>query len=136
VELAERCEVSDLAQALVLAAERWDAQRYFEAHELLELAWKEGPAHGRELWKGVIQVAVAGVHLQRGNVEGARRLLERALGRLERQPPATHGIDVAALRAVARDRRDALHDGRAPDADLGPLPTLPGGACLDPVAGS
>jgi hypothetical protein len=136
VELAEPCEVSDLAQALVLAAERWDAQRYFEAHELLELAWKEGPAHGRELWKGVIQVAVAGVHLQRGNVEGARRLLERALGRLERQPATTHGIDVAALRAVARDRRDALHDGRVPDADLGPLPTLPGGARLDPVAGS
>jgi predicted metal-dependent hydrolase len=136
VELAEPCEVSDLAQALTLGAARWDAQRYFEAHELLELAWKEGPAHGRELWKGVIQVAVAGVHLQRGNAEGARRLLERALGRLERQPPATHGIDVEALRALARDRCDALRDGRVPDSDLGPLPTLPGGARLEPAATS
>jgi uncharacterized protein len=133
VELAEPCDVTVLEEAVALGCERWDARRYFEAHELLELAWKEGPVSGRALWKGIIQVAVAGVHLQRGNAEGARRLLERALGSLDRQPAATHGIDVEALRRLARAHRDVLRDGRVPAADLGPFPALPGGPRLDPA---
>jgi predicted metal-dependent hydrolase len=130
IELAEPCVVTDLEQAVALGVARWDERRYFEAHELLELAWRSGPDDDRELWKGIIQVAVAGVHLQRGNGEGARRLLERALERLEQQPAATHGIDVESLRVLARARRDVLRDGQVPAADLGPLPTLPGGARL------
>jgi uncharacterized protein len=48
----------------------WDEQRFFEAHECLEHVWHAAP-DDRDLWQGVIQVAVAGVHLQRGNPTAA-----------------------------------------------------------------
>lgn len=133
IELAEPCVVTDLDQAVALGVERWNAKRYFEAHELLELVWKDGPDSDRELWKGIIQVAVAGVHLQRGNPEGARRLLDRALQRLEQQPAAMQGIDVESLRSMARARRDVLRDGHVPEADLGLLPALSGGTRSQPT---
>lgn len=126
VPLAEPSDPASVAEALALGMRRWDEQRYFEAHELLEHAWKSGPPADRELWKGVIQVAVAGVHLQRGNRTGARRLLDRALVRLRPFPDAHRGIDLAALRGIASAARSQLDAGEAPVPDWGPFPILPG----------
>lgn len=128
VLLIESVEPATVEEALVLGVARWDEQRYFESHELLEWAWKLGPEPDRDLWKGVIQVAVAGVHLQRGNRIGARRLLERALERLARQPDVHRGVDVAALRRTARSARDVLDVGDVPAADWGPFPSRPDGS--------
>ena len=122
VALIEPSDPATVEEAVELGIARWEEQRYFEAHELLEHAWKLGPEADRDLWKGVIQVAVAGVHLQRGNRIGARRLLDRALERLAGQPSAHRGIDVAALRGIAEDARAQLDAGRAPAADWGPFP--------------
>jgi hypothetical protein len=122
VPLIEAAEPSTVEEAIAIGVSRWDEQRYFEAHELLEQAWKLGPASDRDLWKGVIQVAVAGVHLQRGNRIGARRLLDRALGRLAAQPSIHRGIDVGALRRTAERARALLDAGEAPPADWGPFP--------------
>jgi uncharacterized protein len=115
-------EPATVADALVLAARRWDEQRYFEAHELLERAWRADSGPDRDLWKGVIQVAVAGVHLQRGNRIGARRLIDRALGRLEPLADIQRDVDVAALRRTARRVREQLDAGQVPPADLGRYP--------------
>ena len=123
VLLAEDAEPATLREAIVLGIARWDDRRYFEAHELLEHAWRTGPEVDRELWKGVIQVAVAAVHLQRGNRIGARRLLDRALARLAAQPDVRGGVDVAALRRTATAARSALDAGLVPPADWGPFPT-------------
>jgi len=128
VPLIESSEPSSVEAALDLGVRRWDEQRYFESHELLENAWKQGPAEDRDLWKGVIQVAVAGVHLQRGNPLGARRLLVRALGRLVGQPDVHRGIEVVALRARARAALVQLDAGELPAADWGAFPSCPDGA--------
>jgi uncharacterized protein len=127
VALTEPAEPASIEEALALGVERWDAQRYFEAHELLEHAWRAGPDEDRDLWKGVIQVAVAGVHLQRGNRIGARRLLERALARLADLPGTYRGIDVAALRRTADRARSVLDAGGVPTADWGAFPSRPDG---------
>ena len=132
VLLIEQADPATLEQAIALGATRWDERRYFEAHELLEVAWKEGPEEDRDLWKGVIQVAVAGVHLQRGNPIGARRLLDRAIGRLAGLPDVRTGIDVAALRDRAAAARLRLDAGELPDADWGPFPWSEGGAATPP----
>jgi uncharacterized protein len=87
-------------EALTLGAALWDEQRYFEAHECLEHVWHAAPEADRDLWQGVIQVAVAGVHLQRGNPAGAVALLGRAAERLAPYPPVHRGIEVAAVRAA------------------------------------
>jgi len=127
VTLIEPVEPATVEEALVIGVARWDAQRYFEAHELLEFAWKLGPPEDRDLWKGVIQVAVAGVHLQRGNRIGARRLLDRALERLAGQPDVHRGVDVVTLRRTAGAARDVLDAGGVPTADWGPFPSRPDG---------
>lgn len=127
VDLIEPADPATVESALALGVARWDAQRYFEAHELLEHAWKLGPECDRDLWKGVIQIAVAGVHLQRGNRIGARRLLDRALERLADRPGVDRGIDVDVLRASAGAARDLLDAGGVPLADWGPFPSCPDG---------
>ncbi len=126
VPLIEQAEPATVEEALALGAGRWDEQRYFEAHELLEFAWKAGPPEDRDLWKGVIQVAVAGVHLQRRNRIGARRLLDRAAQRLTGVPDGHRGVAVAALLATAEQARRELDAGALPVADWGPFPVHPG----------
>jgi hypothetical protein len=128
VPLIEDARPVTVEEAIALGVDRWDARRYFEAHELLEHAWKHAPAADRDLWKGVIQVAVAAVHLQRNNRIGALRLLDRALVRLDAQPHVHRGIDVALLRRTAREARVQLDAGRTPEADWGPFPSCPDGA--------
>lgn len=123
VPLIESVEPATVEEAVTIGAARWDEQRYFEAHELLEVAWKLGPEDERDLWKGVIQVAVAGVHLQRGNRIGARRLLDRALGRLAERADVDRGIDVAHLRRTATAARTALDAGEVPAPDWGRFPS-------------
>lgn len=125
-------EPATVEDALALGVARWDVQRYFEAHELLEHAWKRADGVDRELWKGVIQVAVAGVHLQRGNPTGATRLLDRALGRLEPLPDVRRGVDLARLRVVGAAALAALHRGETPVADWGPFPGVEDGGVIGP----
>jgi len=127
VPLIEPADPTTVEEALELGVKRWDQRRYFECHELLELAWKQGPEEDRDLWKGVIQVAVAGVHLQRSNPIGARRLLDRALGRLAGQPAVRRGIDVEGLRRTVGAALVRLDAGELPQADWGAFPTCPDG---------
>ena len=134
VALIEPADPATVADAVALGIARWDERRYFEAHELLEHAWKAASGVDRELWKGTIQVAVAGVHLQRGNRLGAHRLLGRALERLDAVTDVHAVVDVARLRTLARRARDQLAAGIVPDADWGPFPTAAGAPPTDATA--
>jgi uncharacterized protein len=96
-ELLEEWEYDTVEEALELGVRLWDEERWFEAHECLEDVWHAAPDADRDFWQGVIQVAVAGVHHQRGNPTGAAALLDRARAKLERYPAAHRGVDVAGL---------------------------------------
>lgn len=128
VALIETVDPETVEEALALGVERWNACRYFEAHELLEHAWKRAPDADRDLWKGIIQLAVAGVHLQRGNPRGASRLLDRAMQRLARQPATHRGVAVEALLEIARRASTQLAAGVVPTADWGAFPTIGDGS--------
>lgn len=134
VELAEDVEPDSVEHALQLGASRWDEGRFFEAHECLEHVWHAAAEGDRDLWQGVIQVAVAAVHLQRGNPGGARSLLTRAVARLEPYPDLHRGLDLAALRERCAALAADLEAGQAPDPHrtLGPFPHGPGGAWFTP----
>lgn len=58
--------------------ERYNRGEFFEAHEELETAWREERGPVRELYRGILQIAVAYVHLERGNFVGATTMLARA----------------------------------------------------------
>ena len=129
------------AEAAALADRLLRDGRPFHAHEVLEAAWKTGPAGERDLWQGLAQIAVGLTHARRGNARGAVALLsrgaqrvrgyqagagsqagassQRAAGRLA----SPFGMNIAFFLAAADDlaariERDGL-DG-IPPADLSP----------------
>ena len=91
-------------QALATAQLLLDTDMPFQAHEVLEAAWKAAPVAERDLWQGLAQLAVGITHAKRGNARGAAALLRRGAARLVGYPPAgPHGIDVAVLQARAEE---------------------------------
>lgn len=117
-------------QTLDLAQQLLDDGLAFNAHEVLEAAWKNGPFAERMLWQGLAQYAVGLTHIQRGNHKGARTLLTRAVGRLrayapedcrnsdnshderaDTPPGLPYGIDGPGLIAHAESLLAALDDG-------------------------
>jgi CheY-like chemotaxis protein len=75
---------------------------YFEAHEILEEAWKEDDTPGRELYRAILQVAVAYLQIERGNYNGAVKMFLRVRQWIDPLPELCRGVDVAQLRADAR----------------------------------
>ena len=67
---------------------------YFEAHEELEDEWREAPPVERDFLQGLVHVAVAWLHAERGNRNGCARQLVKAERRLEGYRPAHRGVDV------------------------------------------
>ena len=121
--------VATVEEALAEAVALFDAQRFFEAHEFLEWIWKSPRVHpgDRDFWKGVTQVAVGCVHIQRGNRSGALKLLHRAAGHLRAEPRQDHGVDRASLRAAALWLAGQVeHDEPSPDLDFPKFPRREG----------
>ncbi|MEX1178861.1 MAG: DUF309 domain-containing protein [Nitriliruptor sp.] len=113
VPVTEEHEPVTVEEALLLGVGLWNDERLFEAHECLEHVWHAAPDADRDLWQGVIQVAVAGVHLQRGNLEGAVRTFDKAHRRLSRYPDVHRGIDVEQLVVFCEGATAALRDAGA-----------------------
>jgi uncharacterized protein len=86
------------AETLAYAQDLLDGGLAFNAHEVLEAAWKNGPDEERMLWQGLAQLAVGITHIQRGNVKGAVTVLRRASARIASEDqPAPHYIDATGL---------------------------------------
>jgi predicted metal-dependent hydrolase len=81
---------------------------YFEAHEELEDEWRTAPEAERDFLQGLVHVAVAWLHAERGNRNGCERQLVKAGRRLDRYRPRHRGVDVdAVLDDVAAARKIA-----------------------------
>ena len=86
----------------------FNAGEYFEAHEALETAWRAEPGRIRELYQGVLQVAVTYLHIQRGNYGGATKVSARCKRKLDKWPDTCRGVDVASLRRNLDSVMEAL----------------------------
>ncbi|WP_410871774.1 DUF309 domain-containing protein [Nocardia sp. A7] len=100
-------------QTLTFAQQLLDDGLAFNAHEVLEAAWKNRPVAERMLWQGLAQYAVGLTHIQRGNAKGAGTLLRRASERLGSYPANAqqHDVDRTGLIAHAQELLDALDAG-------------------------
>lgn len=81
--------------------------KYFEAHEALEVAWLEEKGKVRDLYRGILQVGVAYLHITRGNYRGAIKVHGRSQRWLKGWPNYCRGIDVEGLR---RDAEAAINE--------------------------
>ena len=76
----------------------FNAQDYFEAHEVWEDLWAESHGEERRFYQGLIQAAVGLCHFGNGNLGGAVKLYRSSGDYLERCGSPLLGLDVAAFR--------------------------------------
>jgi rubrerythrin len=79
----------------------FNAGEYFEAHEALEEAWKEEKGPVRDLYRGILQIAVVYLHVTRRNYNGAIKVYGRSQKWLKDWPEICRGIEVGKLRRDA-----------------------------------
>ena len=84
------------------------AGAYFDAHEELEDEWRVAPDDERDFLQGLVHVAVAWLHAERGNRPGCERQLAKAARRLDRYAPEHRGVDVDASCSQTSRRADEL----------------------------
>ena len=104
------------------ALELFNSGAWYEAHDAFEEIWHEQIDPERKLIQAFVQIAVAHVHLERGNLRGATILLGEGIGRLKPSLPNALGLDLTALNKAAVDRLTALQSGN--DPELLPPPRL------------
>jgi hypothetical protein len=98
----------------------WNEGDFFAAHEVLEGLWIRCRDEGL---RGLIQLAVALYHIQRGNRKGARTMIQRARPRLQNPRNSPFGIDLAMMDAYAACVGAALDAGE-PDEIVAARPRI------------
>ncbi len=79
----------------------FNAGEYFEAHEAFEDAWNEEKGEIRNLYRGILQIAVMYLHITRGNYNGAVKVHARSQKWLNGWADVCRGIYVEELRRGA-----------------------------------
>lgn len=110
----------------------FNAEEFFECHDVLEEIWSETIGEEQKFYQGLIQAAVALYHFGNGNLGGARKLYHSARKYLERYGNRYMGIDLEiflnAFQNCFQELLDAgetypsdvqLREDRIPKIDLG-----------------
>ncbi|HEV2471630.1 MAG TPA: DUF309 domain-containing protein [Chthonomonadales bacterium] len=101
-----------LPEEFHLAMLQLEAGSFFQCHETLEAIWRSERGPVRELYQGIIQIAVGCYHLtQRKNWVGAVNKLEQGAARLERTAVSeAYGVAWKELIAAANRLSAHLHE--------------------------
>ncbi len=83
--------------------ELFNAGRYLAAHELFEELWEASEGGDSDLYKGLVQAAVALHHFQQGNLDGAAKLYSGHRRCLAGYLPSRGGLDLASFLAEMQD---------------------------------
>jgi predicted metal-dependent hydrolase len=100
------------------AVDQFNRADWYACHDGFEELWHETQGPMRPVLQGILQIAVAELHLERGNRRGATVLMGEGLGRLRPCGDDGLGLALAPLRALAAQRLSALQQ----DGDLQGLP--------------
>ena len=73
----------------------FNAEDFFESHEVLEELWCECQDERKKFYQGLIQAAVALLHFGNGNLGGAKKVYLSCRKYLEAYRPDCAGLDVA-----------------------------------------
>ena len=100
----------------------FNAGEWYPCHDGFEELWHETQGSSRKALQGILQIAVAHIHLERDNRRGATVLLGEGLGRLRSYGMSHFGLDLEALRQAAALRLQALQQDEDPASQ--PIPKL------------
>ncbi len=95
---------------LELALNYFNSANWYLAHDILEELWHETLPPERTTLQGLLQVAVAQLHLERENFNGAILLYGEALGRLRSPGIPNLQLDIEYLCGWLEDRLTKLQD--------------------------
>ena len=100
----------------------FNSRQWYKSHDVFEEIWHETGGPERQVLQGILQVAVAQVHLENNNINGATILYGEALGRLKRFQLANIGLDISGLCKCITKRLEFLQIGE--DLSTCSLPVL------------
>ncbi len=96
---------------LLHGVELLNAQRFYDAHEVLEDVWRASPPETKRFYQGLVQIAVAMHHYSRSNLNGARSVHERACRNLAEAPEDFAALDIHGLRTQLAEWQACLQKG-------------------------
>tara|TARA_B100001029_G_scaffold150114_1_gene132035 strand:+ start:126 stop:506 length:381 start_codon:yes stop_codon:yes gene_type:complete len=100
----------------------FNSGQWYKSHDVFEEIWHETGGPQRQVLQGILQVAVAQVHLENSNINGATILYGEALGRLKRFQKTNLGLDIEGLCKCISKRLEFLQIGQ--DLSSCTLPVL------------
>ena len=86
--------------------------QWYKSHDVFEEIWHETGGPERQLLQGILQVAVAQVHLENNNINGATILYGEALGRLKKFQLDNLGLDIDELTKCVSKRLGFIQIGK------------------------
>jgi predicted metal-dependent hydrolase len=102
--LIEECRGQDLDAHYLGYFECFNRGLFYEAHDVLEELWlADRQGSNGAFYKGLIQMAGAFVHLQKGRLRPAAALFKLARANLERYPAVHERLDVRRAQAMIED---------------------------------
>ena len=90
----------------------FNSHQWYKSHDVFEDLWHETGGPERQLLQGILQVAVAQVHLENSNTNGAMILYGEALGRLKKFQLTNLRLDVEGLCKSVSKRLEFLQLGK------------------------
>ncbi len=106
-------KVKDKIAALEEGIRLFNAGWFYECHEVWEGMWIEDRSEFRELYQGLIKLAVALYHGQMGNFQGARKVLESGLNQIRPYAGRETPVEVEPVIEILQDALDSIRSGEA-----------------------
>ena len=122
----DSCEQSISGKLLQVLGE-FNRGDWFECHETLEDLWVGSEGEMRDLYQGILQLAIALHHWRNGNFRGAVSLLQGGADYLRRVRPVCQRINVAGLvkaAAILQEELNRLGPERMADLDRALFPRM------------
>ncbi|MBI3306615.1 MAG: DUF309 domain-containing protein [Candidatus Omnitrophica bacterium] len=90
----------------------FNEEKFFEAHEVLELLWRKTSDQNRDFYHGLIQIAAAFVHIQKSTPQGAHELFQKASVYLQKYPAVYENFPLQKLMQETKKFLNQTKSGR------------------------
>jgi len=85
-------------------------RNFYDAHEYWEELWLNYKLDDSKFIQGLIQLAVSYYHLFNNNLNGAKSMISKCLGKLEKNIDKSWGIDVNELKNKVQDVKKHINN--------------------------